>query len=169
MSSSGEAQELNDAASSAQSKLSPASLLENRNSALVLAVVAGGIASMVVSGARSIVQARVSALSSTLPAASMARTANVWSPSPRSPYSAGEVQAENGTPSSEHSKVAPGSAVKMNCALVLVVVPDGPDDIVVCGSSLSTCQVYVAGVASMLPASSTARTEKVCSPLTRLT
>ena len=36
---------------------------------------------------------------------------------------------------------------------------------VVTGKGLLTCQVYVAGVASVLPAASVARTERVCEPL----
>src|SRR5262245_43914550 len=60
-----------------------------------------------------------------------------------------------------------------NVAVVLIVVLAGPEAIRVSGSSTpgpsssgrsSTCQSYVAGVMSLLPAKSVARTSKWCSP-----
>ena len=70
---------------------------------VVRAVVAAGPSSIVVSGARSTVQAWVAGLWSTLPAASVARTFSVCSPGVRPVYSAGEVQDEYVALSSEHS------------------------------------------------------------------
>jgi hypothetical protein len=70
----------------------------------VLVVTASGADSIAVSGAcRSIVHACVAGLESTLPAASVARTRNVCAPAARPVRSTGEVQAENGAPSSEQS------------------------------------------------------------------
>jgi hypothetical protein len=62
--------------------------------------------------------------------------------------------------------------VKANVALVLVVVlpAAGPEVIVVLGAVVSawTVQAREAGVVSMLPAASMARTRKVCEPALRL-
>jgi hypothetical protein len=82
--SAGDEQELNASVSRAHSKLEPASLEENLKSAVVFAVGSAGPESIVVSGGRSIVQAWVAGLWSVLPAASVARTAKVCSPSRRS-------------------------------------------------------------------------------------
>src|SRR5688500_13171009 len=87
-------------------------------------------------------------------------------------YVAGEVQAANADPSSEHSKVEPASsAEKVNVALALLVVAAGPDTIVVSGAVVSagasTVQLYPAGVASVLPAASVALTWKVWPPSAR--
>jgi len=60
-----------------------------------------------------------------------------------------------------HSKLDPGSVdPKANVADVLDTVPDGPESINVSGGvvSLWIVQVRVAGVASVLPAASVART-----------
>ena len=51
--------------------------------------------------------------------------------------------------------------VNVKAAEVLATVPDGPPVIVVSGASVSTVQVRVAGVASVFPATSVARTLKV--------
>jgi hypothetical protein len=45
-----------------------------------------------------------------------------------------------------------------------LVVPDGPESIVVSGAVVSTVQARESGVGSVLPAASVARTSKVCSP-----
>jgi hypothetical protein len=52
----------------------------------------------------------------------------------------------------------------MNSALVLGVVVGGPEAMVVSGAAVSTVQLYDAGVWSVFPAPSVARTEKVCGP-----
>src|SRR5918992_1072746 len=86
--------------------------------------------------------------SSTLPAASLARTRNTWSPTPRFEYSIGEVHAANDPPSSMHSKVAPASSdEKSNVALVSVVVAAGrADPSIVSGSIRSAGGVDPVGV-----------------------
>ena len=67
--------------------------------------------------------------------------------------------------SSLHSNVALGSSEEnSNVASVWLVVPDGPESIVVSGAVVSIVQVWLAGLWSVLPAASVARTEKVCSP-----
>src|SRR5215210_6804819 len=68
-------------------------------------------------------------------------------------------------PSMRHSKVEPPSE-ELN-AKVGVVFPDGlegPESMVVFGAVRSTVQVWPAGVASVLPAASVARTWKVWLP-----
>jgi hypothetical protein len=71
--------------------------------------------------------------------------------------------------SSWHSKLEPASLEeKLKLAAVEEVVPDGPEVIEVWGAvvsgAASTVQVRLAGVASVLPAASVARAEKVCVP-----
>jgi hypothetical protein len=80
----------------------------------------------------------------------------------------GEVQLAQEPESSLHWKVEPLSvAEKPKLAAVDVVVPDGPELIVVSGAvvsaggaSVCTVQLRVAGEASVLPAASVALTEK---------
>jgi hypothetical protein len=65
-----------------------------------------------------------------------------------------------------HSNVAPASAdEKPNEAALDATVPLGPAVIEVSGAVVSTVQVRVAGVGSMLPAPFLARVVKVCGPL----
>ena len=105
------------------------------------------------------VQMRVAGVTSVLPAASVARTLNQCWPTARPVYSRGEVHAANAAPSIEHSKSAAGSsAVNVKLALELVVVAGGAVPIVVSGAAVSILQVYMAGVASVFPAASVART-----------
>jgi hypothetical protein len=55
--------------------------------------------------------------------------------------------------------------VKVNMAeVLLVVVPSGPESMVVSGSVVSMVQVRVAGMGSVFPARSVARTSKVWVP-----
>jgi hypothetical protein len=82
----------------------------------------------------------------------------------------GDVQGVKAARLRRHSKVEPLSLeVNANVAVVLDVVPTGPDVIVVCGglASVSTVQVNEAG-APVLPESSVARTWKLCVPSARL-
>ena len=79
------------------------SLDSNAIDAVWLAVVRSGPDRIVVSGGKSTVQARRAGLWSTLPAASVARTSSVWSPSASPLSSTGEVQAYHEPLSSEHS------------------------------------------------------------------
>ena len=55
----------------------------------------------------------------------------------------------------------------MKVALVLLTAPLGPVRIVVCGATVSTVQVREAGVWSMFPAASMARTSNVWEPCER--
>src|SRR5918999_1530883 len=136
--------------------------------AVVLSVWAAGPALMVVSGGVvSMVQVTLAGVTSVLPSASVARTEKGCSPSARPVSSTGEGHAAYPAPSSEHSKVAPASAEKLMIAEVLFVAPDGPASIVVTGAAVSTVHVRLAGVPSMLPASSMACTQKVCEPTER--
>jgi hypothetical protein len=64
-------------------------------------------------------------------------------------------------PSSLHSNVAPVSLENPKLALSTVMVPLGPDVIVVSGAVVSTVNERVAGVPSWLPAGSVARTLNV--------
>ena len=82
----------------------------------------------------------------------------------------GEPQPAKPPASSLHSKVDPDSLeLNSKAAAFSVIVPLGPESIVVSGAvmSRSTVKVRVAGEASTLPAPSVARTEKVWEPLAR--
>src|ERR687895_48747 len=82
----------------------------------------------------SIVQVRLAGESSTLPAMSVARTSRRCSPPARPNWWWGDAQAANGAPSSEHSKVDPGSlAENSNVADPSLVVPVGPPSMDVSG------------------------------------
>ena len=79
----------------------------------------------------------------------------------------GEVQLSHGAPPSLHSKVLPASDDwKVSVADVSFVSAGGPERIVVWGAvvSASTIQSCRAGLESVFPAASTARTRKVCGP-----
>jgi hypothetical protein len=102
------------------------------------------------------------------------RTEKVWAPALSEAYACGELQGPKEPESSLHSKVDPDS-VELNEKLadVEVVVPEGPDPIVVSGGvvsgggvegAASTDHASLAGVASTFPAASVARTEKLCPP-----
>ena len=79
----------------------------------------------------------------------------------------GLVHVANAAPSSEHWKVLPDSLeVKLKLALVWLVALAGADVIVVSGGVRSIVHVKLAGVASVLPTASVARTSKVCVPAT---
>ena len=114
----------------------------------------------------STVQVRVASVASALPAASVARTRKVWAPWARPVSVRGEVQASQAPSSSLHSKVASGVGRAENASVAVVdaTVPVGPESIVVSGATVSTVQVRVASVASVLPAASVARTRKVWAP-----
>src|ERR671923_278204 len=112
-----------------------------------------------------IVQLLEAGVWSVLPAWSVARTEKVWEPELKPEYVWGEEHGSKLPESSWHSNVALGSSEeKVNVASVEVVVPEGPESIVVSGAAVSTVQVRVSGVWSVLPAASVARTENVCSP-----
>jgi hypothetical protein len=125
--------------------------------------VSGGV----VSGGGSItVQFAAAGESSVFPAASRARAEKLWSPTARSLYPWGEEQADQSPPSRLHSKLEPPSLEsKEKLAEVSVVSPSGPLEIEVSGGVVSgggvTVQLWEAGVGSVLPAASRARTEKL--------
>ena len=103
-----------------------------------------------------------------LPAASVARTWNVCDPSASAAVVNGEVQDANAAGVDLHSNVEPPSVeVNVNVGVLSLVVPSGGDVIVVFGAAVSTVNVRDAGVASVLPAASVARTSNVCDPSVR--
>ena len=79
----------------------------------------------------------------------------------------GLALAMKAPPSRRTSKVAPTSDVNENDADVEFVGLSGRDVMVVSGAVVSIVQVKLAGVASVLPARSVARTSKVCEPAAR--
>ena len=103
-----------------------------------------GPAVIVVSGGvMSRVKLCVAGVGSTFPAASVARTLNVWSPSASTPGENGDAQVAYWPSSSLHSNVEPSSVdVKRNGL--------GPDVIVVSGGVVST--VKARDAAPTLPA-----------------
>ncbi len=112
------------------------------------------------------VNARVAGVASVLPATSVARTETEWSPSLRAAVVHGLVQLAHAPVSTRHSKTEFASvAVKANVGVLSLVVPVGPEVIVVSGAVVSgggavpTVNERVAGDASVLPATSVARTE----------
>ena len=75
------------------------------------------------------------------------------------------MQVVNAAPSRLHWRLPPDSVeLKAKLALALLVSPFGPLVMIVSGAMVSTVKPRVAGVGSMLPAGSTARTESVYTP-----
>ena len=113
------------------------------------------------------VQLTLAGVGSVLPAASRARTWTVWAPAGRFEYVLGETHGPKAPPSSRHSMVEPGSdEAAMTVAALFTSVPAGPlAD--VSGAVVSTIHVRVAGLASVLPSASFARTWNVCCPCAR--
>jgi hypothetical protein len=133
--------------------------------ALVEATDPTGPLSMVVSGGEmSTLHAALAGVASTLPAASTARTLNTCGPCVFTKNETGLVHAAQSALSSVHWKTAPASDVNEMVALVVATVPLGAEVMVVSGATVSTVQVREAGVGSMLPATSFARTSNVCEP-----
>lgn len=129
-----------------------------------------GLVTMVVSGGfRSIVHVKVVA-ELTFPAASIAFTENVCEPLPSDESACGDRHVANAEPSSEQTNpVTPVPPVsvpeKLNVAVELFEGFAGfGSSMVADGGTVSTIQVYWAGVASTLPAASMARTLKMCDP-----
>jgi hypothetical protein len=126
-------------------KLEPLSLELKSKLALVEVVVPDGPEEIVVSGAvlstggagAATVQLRLAGEVSVLPAASVARTAKVWDPTATMRASGG-AQVPQAPESSEHWKLEPLSLeVKAKLTLVRVVVPKGPETILVWGAAVS--------------------------------
>ena len=123
-----------------------------------------GCAVIVVSGATvSIVQVKLAGEASVLPAVSVARTSKVCEPSARPGVA---LRAGAGGPGA-----AVEAALEARAALVDAKEKSGSAEfagsfgcavIDVFGAAVSTVQVNVAGVASVLPAASVARTSNVC-------
>src|ERR687895_1558749 len=86
------------------------------------------------------------AASPKLPAPSVARTRNTWSPSANgaapgpAPYSCGLVHATHSPASSLHSKPAVSPALNAKLASVLLVSGSGPESITAFGAKVSTVQ-----------------------------
>ncbi len=148
------------------SNVEPASEDENVNCGDAFVIVPVGPESIVVFGAvASTVNVRVAGDASTLPAASVARTLNVYAPSASEPRMRGDVHDCHvpavAPVSRRHSNVEPVSLEEnVNVGEFVVIVPVGPVSMVVFGAAVSTVNVRVAGVGSGLPAEM-ARTEKV--------
>jgi hypothetical protein len=112
------------------------------------------------------VQLRLAGVGSVLPALSLARTSKLWSVAVSEEYCLGELQGLQAPESMRHSKLEPFSlALKLKLAEVAPVDPEGPESIVVSGGVVSAgggggvkVQFRLAGVGSVLPALSLART-----------
>src|ERR671914_763962 len=136
----GEVQAAKAAASTRTWRLPPASL-ENPNVGVESPVRPVGPESIVACGAAvSTVNARLAA-PPVLPAASVARTSNVYAPSDNAPVVCGELQAANAAASTRHWKLTPASLENPNVGVESLVSPVSPDAIVACGATLSTVQV----------------------------
>ena len=103
---------------------------------------------------------------SALPAASTARTRNVWSPSASAGYWTAESHGSNAPPSSAHSNVVPVSeAVNVRFASGLPVTAGGPNVTVVSGAvSSTTVHVSSVGTCSTIGFGLCVCTRKLCAP-----
>ena len=122
-------------------------------------VVSGGVVSTV--------NPRLAGVASVFPCSSVARTSKVCAPSANAAVVVGDVHADHAPPSTRHSNVAPASEVNENVGVLSPVVPLGPAVIVVSGavgSDVSTVKDRLAGVGSVRPTPSVARTSKTCAP-----
>ena len=160
---SGELQVANSAASRRHSKLAPASL-EKVKVGVSSLVGPAGPPSIAVSGACvSTVHVRLAGDPSVFPAASVARTWKVCSPSASALRTCGLVHEANVPSSSLHSNVAVSFAEKAKVASVARVDTLGPESIVVSGAAVSTVKLRLAA-SPVFPAASVARTSNVCAP-----
>jgi hypothetical protein len=129
---------------------------------------AGPDETVVSGGVRSTRQVREAGVASVFPAVSVALTSNVCVPSDRASRLTGVVQGASTPASSRHWKVEPASlAENVNAAEEAFVSAVGPESIVVSGAVASIVHVWAAGVGSLLPAGSVARTWTVCVPSAR--
>src|SRR6266852_314711 len=138
---SGDEQPVQLPPSTRHSKVEPLSEELKVKTGVVLPEGLAGLESMVVFGAvRSTVQVWLAGEASVLPAASVARTSNVWLPS----ASAGEIvygllQADQLPPSTRHWKVEPDSEeLKASVGVLSLEGLDGLESMVVSGGGLST-------------------------------
>src|SRR3954454_12359629 len=124
-----------------------------------------GEVSVTVGGPRSIDQVWLAAVASVLPAMSVARVSKVWLPSARAAAVCGLEQGAQLPPSTRHSNVEPPSEeLNAKVGVASLSSAGGPESIVVFGAVRSIAQVWEAGVPSVLPARSVARTSKVWLP-----
>jgi len=113
-------------------------------------------------GCVSTVQLWVAGVGSTFPTPSIARTSKVCEPFTNPLMVCGLVQLTNDPVFNWHWNVELVSVeVNVNVTPVTLITPVGPLRIVVFGGVASTVQVRVAGVGSMFPTVSMARTSKV--------
>src|SRR5262245_44668431 len=120
----------------------------------------------------STVKVRCAGVGSQLPAASQAATVKVWSPSAMSVNDVGELHAVTGAPSRAHVNVAPGSDENAKAGSWAAESTAGPESTAVSGGVVSgagpTGATYAkarsAGVLSLLPALSIAKTLNTCGP-----
>src|SRR4051794_2630348 len=118
-----------------------------------------------VGGPRSIDHVWLAGVASLFPAASVARTSKVWLPSASAAVVCGLVQALQLPPSTRHSNVEPASDEwNVNAGVAVLSSAGGAESIVVSGAVRSIVHVKEAGLASVLPAGSVARTSKVWLP-----
>jgi hypothetical protein len=165
----GDEQEVKEAVSTEHWNVEPVSVEAKTNVGVESLVGPLGPEVNDVSGASvSTVKLRVAGLWSVFPAASVARTSKVWAPSASTAVVTGETQPAKAAPSTEHSKVEPDSLDEnAKVGVESGVSPVGPDPIVVCGGVASpacTVHEWLAGVASVFPAASVARTSNECEP-----
>ena len=129
----------------------------------------GGPELIVVFGALvSTVMERLAGVWSRLPAGSVARTRNVCAPLDRDDVVNGDEHEVKEAVSTEHWNVEPVSVdAKANVGVESLVGPLGPEVNDVSGASVSTVKLRVAGLWSVFPAASVARTSKVWAPSAR--
>ncbi len=151
---------IQDPLSSFLLKVTPDSFEVKLTEAVVEETFPEGAAVIVVLGAAvSTVQEALAGVASVFPAASIARTWIVCDPCERLESARGLVAVIQDPLSSFLWKVTPDSfELKVTEAVVDETLPDGAGVIVVFGIVVSTVQVALAGVASVFPAASIART-----------
>ncbi len=138
------------------------SLPENANVGVESFVGPDGPAPIVVSGAVvSTVNECLSGVESVLPSSSVASTSNVWGPSPSVAAVNGELHDAKAPASTRHWNVDVSLAEKVKVGVVSFVNAGGPESIAVWGATVSTANERLAGVGSVLPNASVARTSKV--------
>src|SRR5262245_27663587 len=162
-------QEANAAASTRQEKAALSLAVQLKVTVVEVAIAPGVAVRLRVGAAVSVVQVKLAGVASTLPAPSTPRAAKVCGPSGRldSGIETGDAQAAKAAPSRLHSSVASGSVAIVKDAAPLFGSGGVPVN-AVSGATVSTVQLNVAGVGSVLPAESLAATLKECEPSARL-
>ena len=161
-------QAANAAPSTLHASVAPASA-ETANAGVVSLVSAPGAAVNAAAGAvRSTVH--VYAADPALPAASVARTVTVCAPSARPVYRvAVSVSHAVHAAASRRQSIAAGVSLVVNAksAVVWFVAAAGVVVSVTAGATVSTTKSYAAGLGSVFPTRSTARTSSACPPSAR--